>query len=163
MRRWPHVLTYTDICWIVTPFPLTPVKTIHKDGLYQGLFEFFTSCHFFPPHCLTKWKVELFKHHIYFCPFMVEQCLPWRGRVSCPCIWPFCIKRRKETFTKIWLIYIASVHPYVDIVCDTYFSAPPANLLIFISYVASRCEHISERAVEVVLMHMAACYWSKLE
>jgi hypothetical protein len=26
---------------------------------------------------------------------MAEKCLPWRGRVSCPCIWPFCVKKRK--------------------------------------------------------------------
>jgi hypothetical protein len=44
-----------------------------------------------------------------------------------------------------------------------YFSVPPANLLIAMSYLPLICEHISERAVELGLMPMADCYWSKLE
>ena len=42
-------------------------------------------------------------------------------------------------------------------------SVPPANLLTAMSYLPPRCEHISERAVEFDLMHMAGCYRLKLE
>jgi hypothetical protein len=42
------------------------VKKIQQDELYQGFFELFTSCHFSPPLCLRKLKMELFRHCFYF-------------------------------------------------------------------------------------------------
>ena len=42
VRCPPQVLTNTDICCIVKTFTLTPVKTILKDGLHRGYFEFFS-------------------------------------------------------------------------------------------------------------------------
>jgi len=60
VRCSPHILTYTEICCMVKPFPLTPVQTIHKhkDRLYQDFFKpfFVMSLSFFSTSLLEEMK-----------------------------------------------------------------------------------------------------------
>jgi len=82
MRCSPEILTITEICCIVKLFPLTPVKTIHQDGLYQAFFKHFISCHFSTPTHLRRSKVKFFRHHL--CCVHSWQSNACHGGEECP-------------------------------------------------------------------------------
>ena len=97
MTGSPNVLAYAEFCHGDKLFSLTPAKTVHITNCIRGLFEFFHHMLFFLILSLEEGNGGVVSTMFLFGPFMTERFLPWRGRVSYPCILALFVYRRKCT------------------------------------------------------------------